>query len=794
MAAAEGGREGEGGSVAEEGREQREASLADARMRARAREGRLSWAERAGVMVSSFALYKTLRRQRRRLTESLDRFRLSEKERPADTEDSEEARKARLFRDNLSDLEEPPLPAEPPEAEEEAEGVEEERPRPLRASQEWWKEERARQEADPFQAGKAASARFKWRDGLRPVPPSGKYLSWGPSTDTSRMEPAERVVFVKLLAKDVRSGALRLVSWDEVDVVTPAFIARHPVTGKPRLVHDLRAVNVRLVDSTVSLDRAIDALMHGSYAAKLDLAQAFRHVSLHPDDRRCMVFVVDGIPLQWQALPFGAGQSPELFANALAPVIARASHDKATIVVYVDDILVVAHTPEVLDAAVVQLCEGLRLGGWRIALDKAFLYAMGRVPFLGLVVDLPAGVLRVSRHKARRLQDLGEIMLRKQRVSLRDLQRVGGLLAFFAVAAPEAGMVRTGINAATAEAERLPGRSVGVKGRLADDLRFWVMNAKHLPTMTRPAPGTGERWAMATDAAGLPSLGFGGVVWRGGAPTPDIDAALGEVERFAAEVRDGAEAFGGWVFAGPIADALASESSAALEVHAFRAVLRRLVAKVGKEVMRGATVVWYCDAQVAVGAVGKWRAKARGLLRELDQLLEFVRGLGCTVEPHWVAREAGWQPVADYLSKVRWVRDQAEWSLPRDVFNAIVAAASFTPTVDLFATRNSRRLPAYVSRYPEAGNEWTDAFARTWDDVHAYAFPPFSAVPAVLRHMCRSKRTHAVLVVPRTTDVPARLRVVDRRQLAPVRLVDVDGHVAPQPCPVQLDVIEVTSP
>ena len=769
--------------------------MAQARFRARAKGGRLRAAEEAAVTIAAYGLWKTLRRERRRTVETIDRFKFVEKERPADRADSEEGRKALLFTE--ASLAEPSQPAEPPPKEEEARGPDGQADAPeLKAAREWWAQERRRQEERPFEAGRVATARLSWREGMRPMASApGRFLSWGPSLVLDRLKADERDVFVKLLAKDVRSGALRLVEWDEVDVVTPAFIAYHPVTLKPRLVHDLRAVNARLKDSTVALDRAMDALMRGSVAAKLDLAQAFRHVALDVNDRRCLVFVVDGIPFQWQALPFGAGQSPELFAKALAPAIAAVRNDRCTYLVYVDDILIIADNVEELDRATVRLCEGLRGRGWRVALDKCFFYGMGVAPFLGLLVDLTNDVLRVSAKKAQRLQELCTKVLAGSRVSLRDLQRVGGLLAFFATAAPEAALMRSGLNAATAEAERLPGRTVGVKGRLADDLRFWKQHAKELPVMTRPAVGAGgSRIAVATDAAGLPSLGFGGVAWEGEAPAPDLDAALGEVERFAEDVIDGEERFGGRVFRGPIPGTMASASSAALEVYSFHRVLRAFATKVGADKLRGATVTWYCDAQVAVGAVGKWRAKAAGLIEQVNNLLESVRALGCTVVPKWVSREAGWQPVADYLSKCRWTRDTAEWAMPQDVADKAMASASFVPRVDLFATGESTRLPAYVSQYPEVGNCWTDAFTRVWNDVEAYAFPPFSVVPAMMRHMCRSRRARIVAVVPRSTDVPTRLRVVSRSQLPPVHMIDVSGHTALNPCPVLLDVLEVHSP
>ena len=772
--------------------------LAAARQRARARAGRLSEAERQAILIASYGLARTLRRQRRRGAEPVSRFPLTTVPNPhTGVEEESAAKKAEtFFADSPELLEEPPLPDDVPAPEPESKGKGDgDAPVPLPRSSAYWKEERTRQAAEPFVAGGVKEVELSFREGLRPLPPPRCHLKWGPVLRLDDMAPDQRRVVLRLLAKDVRSGALKFVNWEDVDLITPVFIAFHPVTMKPRLVHDLRPLNCRLTDSTVRLDRAADALCFGSFAAKLDLFQAFRHIRVKERDKRVMAFEVDGYPVRWEVLPFGCSQSPELFADALASAIGPTSGPGWKFVVYVDDILVVATSRDALDDALMRLMTRLRGGGWTIALDKTYPYEMSVAPFLGLLVDLDTDRLRVSVAKATRLRDLCQHILGGTVVSLRDLQRVGGLLAFFTQAVPEAALGRCGINAATAEAESLPGRTVGVAGGLRADLQFWLRHALALPNMTRPGPTEEARGlAVATDAAGLPSLAFGGVVWTDDAPsTPDIDAAIREVNARGKHVREqGCSAFGGWAVSRPFPVSAASSSSGALEVAGFRGVLAAYVQARGPEALRGRVIRWYCDARVAVGAVGRWRARAPGLVHELTELLLFTRKYSLTVIPHWVARSAGWQPVVDALSKIRWQPDTAEWALPRAAVEQILGWASFRPEVDLFASEGMTVLPRYVSRFPEAGSAWTDAFARRWTGMKAYAFPPFSAAAAMLRHCCGSPGLQLVAVVPRVTAVPARTRTVWRRQLEPPpRLVDVTGHQAPRACPVKLDAIEI---
>ena len=757
-------------------------------MRASAKAGRIGHLEKLALCVSTYAVWRHVRRARRRLADTVERYRWRVRTRPAGSAAANRARLEELMRGHLA---EPELPTQPPapEAEARGEGGREGEAAALPEATAWWHEERERQRAAPFRAGGVTTAALRFEPGQRPSPPRGCYYSWGPETTTSTLPPEEREAIWRLLGKDVRSGALEAVDWSFVDAVCPLHIVRHPVTGKCRLVHDARAINARLVASTLHLPRPAEALLGLGWAAKLDLAQAFRHVAIEEHDQRVMCVVVDGVPLAWRALSFGLCQSPELFAAALEDTLRQVRTTLppgAAIVVYVDDILVVACDKAVLDAAVARLLEGLRGGGWRVALEKVFPHAMRAVPFLGLIADVERGTLRVSKAKATRLQELCSAALRDRRTTLRDLQRIGGLLAFFTAAAPEAGLCRAGINAATAEAERLPGRTVGVKGRLEQDLVFWQRCASWLPELSAIQPG--EEWlTVCTDHAGLPSLAWGGIVWEAGEPPPAVDASI-DAARAAvnqagtAGVQGNVQWLpgigGGVAVAGPTGVALASESSAALEVHAVRRVLAAYRRRYGPAALRGRRIRWLCDAQVAVGAVGRWRAKAAGLSHQVFELLKELRAWGCSICPEWVAREAGWQPIADALSKLRWARSTAEWSMraaDRARVLQSLGAAAFDPSVDLFATQGNQACPAFVSRWPETGAAWCDAFSRGWSGLRAWAFPPYAVAAAALRHAARARDFEGVFVVPAETAVPAGLRVVCSVDVDRVRLVHADG-------------------
>ena len=69
------------------------------------------------------------------------------------------------------------------------------------------------------------------------------------------------------------------------------------------------------------------------------------------------------------------------------------------------------------------------------------------------------------------------------------------------------------------------------------------------------------------------------------------------------------------------------------------------------------------------------------------------------------------------------------------------------PNVDLFATRFNHKLPLYVSPVQDNKAVAIDDLSMDWNHLHAYAFPPFILIPAVLekiwQHQCR-----IVLIAP----------------------------------------------
>ena len=107
--------------------------------------------------------------------------------------------------------------------------------------------------------------------------------------------------------------------------------------------------------------------------------------------------------------------------------------------------------------------------------------------------------------------------------------------------------------------------------------------------------------------------------------------------------------------------------------------------------------------------------------------------------------------LADRMSRID-KEISTEWSLNQEIANKIFQIMDF-PSIDLFATRLNHRLPLYVSPIPDQKALSIDALTMDWNCIHAYVFPPFHLIPAVINKI-RLSQCKIVLIAPLWPDRP----------------------------------------
>ena len=110
--------------------------------------------------------------------------------------------------------------------------------------------------------------------------------------------------------------------------------------------------------------------------------------------------------------------------------------------------------------------------------------------------------------------------------------------------------------------------------------------------------------------------------------------------------------------------------------------------------------------------------------------------------PHWLSTSDN--VMADFLSR----HEMSQWEcmLSHSTLNIVFQTFQLSPTLDVFASKETHRLPRYMSWYPDPGAVARDAMMHRWDDV-SYLFPP---VPMLLKTLQKIKLEgiRAVMILP----------------------------------------------
>ena len=169
-----------------------------------------------------------------------------------------------------------------------------------------------------------------------------------------------------------------------------------------------------------------DPIKQGDWLAKVDLKDAYFTIPIHASQRKYLRFMMAGQAYEFNCLPFGLSSAPWVFTKTLKPVAALLREMGVRMIVYIDDILILAETKEKAQEQAKALVYLLECLGFIINKKKSELTPAQIMDFLGLTVDtvlmqlrLPGGKMKKIRAEARRME-------REERVSAHALSRLIG--------------------------------------------------------------------------------------------------------------------------------------------------------------------------------------------------------------------------------------------------------------------------------------------------------------------------------------------------------------------------------
>ncbi len=314
-------------------------------------------------------------------------------------------------------------------------------------------------------------------------------------------------VIDEYLAKEVRlgrvAGPLESRACPGLQVSRFGAIPKPHQPGKFRLILDL-SHNTGIEPERCSLTyasvgeavRKVLAMEEGAHLTKIDIESAYRIVPVHPDDRGLMGMEWKGMRYIDMALPFGLRSAPKIFnslGDALQWMLKEAGIEA---IHYLDDFLLFG--PADLGKCEAQLEEVKRLFA-RLGVPIAFHKTEGParvVTFLGILLDLVAGILRLPDEKLQRLMETIRAWGDRKACTKRELlSLVGQLQHACCVVRPGRTFLRRMIDLSTTARELHHHLHLSVGFR--SDLQWW---ACFLPTWNGTTLMSGV--ARSEEAAG----------------------------------------------------------------------------------------------------------------------------------------------------------------------------------------------------------------------------------------------------------------------------------------------------
>ena len=520
---------------------------------------------------------------------------------------------------------------------------------------------------------------------------------------------------VKALDEEVSSllakGAVSVVE----NPASPGFYGRlflvPKASGGFRPVLDLSSLNEFLKQEHFKMETPAsirESIRQNDWACKVDLSDAYFHISIAPAHRKFLRFTHRGQVLHFNRLAFGLSLAPWLFTKVVREFAAFLRDKGIRLRAYLDDWAILNQSQALCKsqtAEVVSLAQNL---GFSVNWEKSDLVPKQVFDFLGMRFNTPAFVVSPTADRLSKLALHLQSLLRMESASARNLSSLLGSMESLAPLLPLG---------------RLHKRPFQREFR-----RRW---SQALMPWDQLIP-LGQWFSDSTEVWRDPSF-LSGVV--------PISPPIPVMTLFS----DASTLGWGAHLLSLTASGMWSEEQRSwhinrLELEAVFLALRQFLPTVrGKAVLiatDNTTVSCYIKKQGG--------ARSSSLSQRAEEMLLFCQEHGIVLSSRHIAGKLN--VLADALSRSSQVI-QTEWTLSHRALSP-VWARFHKPLLDLFATKFSKRLPIYVSPVQDPEALAVDALSLDWAGWVAYAFPPLPLLQKVVRK-ARTDRPCLLLIAPK---------------------------------------------
>ena len=181
--------------------------------------------------------------------------------------------------------------------------------------------------------------------------------------------------------------------------------------GKVRPVINLKKLNQFVQTYHFKMEgiqTARELVRPNNWLTKIDLKDAYFTIPICKSHQKYLRFMVEHRAYQFNCLPFGLSSAPWIFTKTLRPVAAKLRELGIRLVVYLDDILVIANSLEQATDHTSTLIYTLEYLGFIVHPEKSMTQPTQRVEFLGMIIDTVSMELQVPGPKNEKNQSRSE--------------------------------------------------------------------------------------------------------------------------------------------------------------------------------------------------------------------------------------------------------------------------------------------------------------------------------------------------------------------------------------------------
>lgn len=493
--------------------------------------------------------------------------------------------------------------------------------------------------------------------------------------------------------------------------------------GGYRLIVDLRCVNSYLEQQPCKFETLKDLqlmIQPEDWMISADLKDGYYHLAIHPQHRKYLTTVINGVLVRFLAFPFGLCTAPRVFTKFMRPVVRYFRSNNINMLQYLDDSLFIHPSHCVLYKIRKFVDNTFSSLGLARNVNKGVWEPTQQLVHLGIGIDTVRGLFLVPPHKQATLKAAAASLLRyasshRRWVTAKKVQNICGLAISLSIAFPVARTVTRSLYDAITDMPSWK-RDVQLSKQAIRDLQFLATVPEEFcdKAIWTPKPLV----TIHTDAS---DTGWGAVL-------QDLVPAQGFFGRELVHQH--------------------------ITVKELRAVLEALQSF--RSNLHGKVIRIVTDNMTVKAIINSGVSRSPYLMPIYREILSLCLEQGVVLQAEYIPTALNVK--ADFLSRIS---PRSDWSVSDELFEFLQQLFG-QRTFDRFASPSSARCKNYNSVIPHPDSSG-DAFQQSWLGHENWICPPISLVSKVVDRLMH-EGAEAVVVVPywpSATWFPALISMAD---------------------------------